>query len=127
MIAEVEKGAEIVITRHRRPVARLSPVGRPPGPGTVSAAAVRRYWRDRPLPPDQHRQLPENHRRVCYSDSPLPEPHSSFPEKHPLFPEIQALFPDFHPSVGVRHPLAARGTRHSLIFTRGRLREGVRA
>ena len=51
LIAEVEKGGEIVITRHRRPVARLSPVGRLTGPATVSAAAVRRYWRDRPLPP----------------------------------------------------------------------------
>lgn len=51
MIAEVEKGGEIVITRHRRPVARLSPVGRSPGPAAVSAAAVRRYWRERPLSP----------------------------------------------------------------------------
>ena len=51
LIAEVEKGGEIVITRHRRPVARLSPVGWAPGPAVVSAATVRRYWRERPPPP----------------------------------------------------------------------------
>lgn len=51
LIAEVEKGGEIVITRHRRPVARLSPIGREAAPAALSAAAIRRYWRERPLPP----------------------------------------------------------------------------
>jgi prevent-host-death family protein len=53
MIAEVEKGGEIVITRHRRPVARLSPVA-PDASAAVepdSPAAIRSYWRRRPLPP----------------------------------------------------------------------------
>ena len=50
MIAEVAKGGEIVITRHRRPVARLAPVNPAPGKPAPSAAAIRRYWRERPLP-----------------------------------------------------------------------------
>ena len=53
MIAEVETGSEIVITRHGRPVARLSPVapdhGSPAAAG--SSAAIRSYWRRRSLPP----------------------------------------------------------------------------
>jgi antitoxin (DNA-binding transcriptional repressor) of toxin-antitoxin stability system len=51
MIAEVEKGAEIVNTRHRRPVARLSPIARGSAPAAPSPAAIRRYWRARPMPP----------------------------------------------------------------------------
>ena len=51
MIAEVEKGGEIVITRHRRPVARLSPIASDPGPSAGSPAAIRSYWRRRALPP----------------------------------------------------------------------------
>lgn len=51
MIAEVEKGAEIVITRHRRPVARLSPIASEPTAKAGSPAAIRSYWRNRPLPP----------------------------------------------------------------------------
>jgi prevent-host-death family protein len=53
MIAEVETRGEIVITRHGRPVARLAPVapdnGSPAAAG--SPAAIRSYWRRRPLPP----------------------------------------------------------------------------
>ena len=53
LIAEVEKGGEIVITRHRRPVARLSPVAPDAGSaaGAGSPAAIRSYWRRRPPPP----------------------------------------------------------------------------
>ena len=51
MIAEVEKGGEIVITRHRRPVARLSPIATEAGPAAGSPAAIRGYWRRRALPP----------------------------------------------------------------------------
>ena len=50
MIAEVEKGAEIVITRHRRPVARLAPVNPAQGRPSPSTAMIRRHWRERPLP-----------------------------------------------------------------------------
>lgn len=51
VIAEVEKGAEIVITRHNRPVARLSPISSPVAPVPGSPAAIRAYWRRRPRPP----------------------------------------------------------------------------
>ena len=54
MIAEVEKGAEIVITRRNRPVARLSPVAPDPSLPAGSPAAIRGYWRRRPLPPAVH-------------------------------------------------------------------------
>lgn len=51
MIAEVEKGAQIVITRRNRPVARLGPVASSASPIAGTPAAVRGYWRQRPLPP----------------------------------------------------------------------------
>lgn len=51
LISEVEKGGEIVITRHNRPVARLAPIASPAGPNAGTPAAVRNYWRKRPLPP----------------------------------------------------------------------------
>ncbi len=51
MIAEVEKGGEIVITRRNRPVARLGPVAATANPVAGTPATVRRYWRGRPLPP----------------------------------------------------------------------------
>jgi prevent-host-death family protein len=51
MVAEVEKGAEIVITRHNRPVARLSPVSAPVPVAATTPASIRRYWRQRSLPP----------------------------------------------------------------------------
>jgi prevent-host-death family protein len=51
MVAEVEKGAEIVITRHKRPVARLAPVIAPAASTAPTPAAIRSYWRRRPLPP----------------------------------------------------------------------------
>ena len=51
MIAEVEKGGEIVITRRNRPVARLGPVATSANPVVGTPATVRRYWRQRPLPP----------------------------------------------------------------------------
>ncbi|MCX6937366.1 MAG: type II toxin-antitoxin system prevent-host-death family antitoxin [Verrucomicrobia bacterium] len=52
MIAEVEQGEEIIITRRNHPVARLSPIT----PAVVASAAetpatLRDYWRQRPLPP----------------------------------------------------------------------------
>lgn len=51
MIAEVEKGGEIVITRRNEPVARLMPVGGAPEKEGRNPAAVRAYWRKRRLPP----------------------------------------------------------------------------
>jgi len=51
MIAEVEKGEEIVVTRRNRPVARLGPLASPASPAAVTPAKVRHYWRERPLPP----------------------------------------------------------------------------
>jgi prevent-host-death family protein len=51
LIAEVEQGEEIIITRRDQPVARLVPIS--PGDSTVSGtpASLRAYWRRRPLPP----------------------------------------------------------------------------
>jgi prevent-host-death family protein len=51
MIAEVEKGTEIVITRRNQPVARLLPVAAEGTSGEGKAAEVRAYWRKRTLPP----------------------------------------------------------------------------
>lgn len=51
MIAEVEKGGEIVITRRNQPVARLMPVGGAPVKKGGSPTAVRAYWQNRKLPP----------------------------------------------------------------------------
>jgi antitoxin (DNA-binding transcriptional repressor) of toxin-antitoxin stability system len=50
MIAVIEKGGEIIITRHRRPVARLSPILPDAGTAGSSPAAIRRYWRLRQVP-----------------------------------------------------------------------------
>ena len=51
MIAEVEKGGEILVTNRNRPVARLGPVASSASPVAGTAATIRRYWRMRPLPP----------------------------------------------------------------------------
>lgn len=51
MIAEVEQGEEIIITRRNQPVARLSPIAPAANPATPSAAALRAYWNRRPRPP----------------------------------------------------------------------------
>ena len=56
MIAEVEKGGEIVITRRNLPVARLMPVGARVQEGTTPAV-VRNYWRNRRLPPAVRSQV----------------------------------------------------------------------
>lgn len=50
MIAEVEQGTEIVITRHRQPVARLLPVDGAAARPERTPAVVRKYWRTRRLP-----------------------------------------------------------------------------
>jgi prevent-host-death family protein len=50
LINEVEQGREIVITRHRRPVARLVPVN-PMSTRRPTAPALRAYWKARPKPP----------------------------------------------------------------------------
>lgn len=51
ILAEVEQGEEIIITRRDQPVARLSPIKpadiTPAGP----AAALGAYWQQRRLPP----------------------------------------------------------------------------
>ncbi|MBC8011991.1 MAG: type II toxin-antitoxin system prevent-host-death family antitoxin [Burkholderiales bacterium] len=51
LVAEVEQGEEILITRRNVPVARLSPIIPSAAPSAGSAAAIRAYWRRRPLPP----------------------------------------------------------------------------
>ena len=51
LIAEVEQGEEIIITRRDRPVARLLPITPAAAPSTGTPAALRAYWRRRPLPP----------------------------------------------------------------------------
>ena len=51
LVAEIEKGGEIVITRRNRPVARLTPISPAAAPVAGSPAVVRAYWRRRPLPP----------------------------------------------------------------------------
>jgi len=51
MIARVEQGEEIIITRHNRPVARLAPISPAESPATSKPARLRAYWRNRPLPP----------------------------------------------------------------------------
>lgn len=51
MIAEVEKGGKIVITRRNQPVARLLPFGDAPMQRKKTPDAVRNYWRNRRLPP----------------------------------------------------------------------------
>ena len=51
MIAEVEQGEEIIITRRDQPVARLSPIVPADSPAARTPAALRAYWRRRPLPP----------------------------------------------------------------------------
>lgn len=57
MIAEVEQGEEIIITRRNHPVARLSPISPGTAPSTVTPATLRTYWRRRPLPPAVHSKL----------------------------------------------------------------------
>jgi prevent-host-death family protein len=51
LIAEVEQGAEIIITRRSLPVARLSPISPPTASSAGTRAALRAYWKHRPLPP----------------------------------------------------------------------------
>ena len=51
LIAEVEQGEEIIITRRDQPVARLLPINPANVPSTGTPAALRAYWRRRPLPP----------------------------------------------------------------------------
>jgi prevent-host-death family protein len=51
LIAEVEQGEQIIITRHERPVARLSPISPSDIPASGRPAALRAYWKRRPLPP----------------------------------------------------------------------------
>lgn len=57
MIAEIEKGGEIVITRRNQPVARLMPIGGAPVQESRSPVAVRAYWRNRRLPPAVRSQI----------------------------------------------------------------------
>lgn len=51
MIAEVEQGEEIIITRRSHPVARLSPISPADAPSTTTPARLSSYWRRRPIPP----------------------------------------------------------------------------
>ena len=51
LLERVSRGEEIVITRHRHPVARLSPIASEPAAKAGSPAAIRSYWRNRQLPP----------------------------------------------------------------------------
>lgn len=51
MIAEVEQGEEIIITRRNQPVARLAPITPPANQSPPSSAGLRTYWNRRPLPP----------------------------------------------------------------------------
>ncbi len=51
LIAEVEQGEEIIITRRDRPVARLSPITPADSPASGTPVSLRAYWRRRPLPP----------------------------------------------------------------------------
>jgi len=51
LLAVVEKGGEIVITRRNLPVARLAPLTAEVNPVARTPAAIRRYWGRRPLPP----------------------------------------------------------------------------
>lgn len=57
MIAEVEQGEEIIITRRNQPVARLLPIAQAEAPATGTPAGLRAYWRKRPLPPAIHSSL----------------------------------------------------------------------
>ncbi len=57
MIAQVEQGEEIIITRHNQPVARLSPISAADTPAKSTPAALRAYWRSRPLPPTVHSKI----------------------------------------------------------------------
>jgi prevent-host-death family protein len=51
LIAEVEQGEEIIITRHDQPVARLLPIAPVAAASSNTPAALRAYWKRRPLPP----------------------------------------------------------------------------
>jgi prevent-host-death family protein len=51
LIAEVEQGEEIVITRRNQPVARILPVSPALAPDAGTPDAVRAYWQSRPAPP----------------------------------------------------------------------------
>lgn len=57
MIAEVEQGEEIIITRRNQPVARLSPIAPAESATAGTPAALRAYWRRRPAPPAVRSQL----------------------------------------------------------------------
>lgn len=50
LIAEVERGAEILITRRNRPVARLLPISNKKDVA-AKPATLRAYWKNRPAPP----------------------------------------------------------------------------
>ena len=50
LIAQVERGAEIIITRRNRPVARLLPIAADAQP-VANPATLRAYWKNRPAPP----------------------------------------------------------------------------
>jgi prevent-host-death family protein len=51
LVAEIEKGGDVVITRRNHPVARLTPISPAATPVAGTPAIVRAYWRRRPLPP----------------------------------------------------------------------------
>lgn len=57
LVAEVERGGEIVITRRSRPVARLLPAGGGAEPAGLPPAAVRGYWKKRRKPPSIRSRL----------------------------------------------------------------------
>lgn len=54
MIAQVEQGEEILITRRDRPVARLAPLLPSDHTAAPTPAALRSYWTQRPAPPAMH-------------------------------------------------------------------------
>jgi prevent-host-death family protein len=51
LIAEVGQGEELIVTRRNRPVARLMPLSPAAASPSCHPAALRAYWRRRPLPP----------------------------------------------------------------------------
>lgn len=51
LLAEVEQGEEIIITRRDQPVARLLPISPADTTASPTPTSLRAYWRRRPLPP----------------------------------------------------------------------------